>query len=289
MNGVPERPAAGHKGMFGMVAVVGGQDGVEDVMIGAPALAAEAALRSGCGRVLVVSPRSVLSHVLACCPSATGRPLPGDAAGAVATVQAVQASVQSVAAGPGLGRGEAARALVATLLERPGPPLVLDADALHVFADRCMPAAREGVVLTPHPGEFAALATAFGVPAAGDDREARESAAGALAAATRCIVVLKGHGTVVAGPGGRVWVCPLGGVELAVPGSGDVLTGVTAGVLAQQVAAGCLDAFAAACAAVTAHARAGASWRREHGDRGMLARELADRIPQAVGFTDGEV
>jgi len=269
-----------------MVAVVGGQDGADAVMVGAPALAAEAALRSGCGRVVIVSPHSILPQVLECCESATGCPLPGDPAAAVAAVREVQRPAQSIAVGPGLGRSEASRAVVASVLGSDGPPLVLDADALHLAAELGEPATRSGVVVTPHPGEFAVLAAAFGIARPGEDRASREVAAAALAGVMQCVVVLKGHGTVVADPDRGIWVCEQGGVELAVPGSGDVLTGVLAGVLAQQAAAGDVDVFWASRLAVAAHAAAGASWRREHGERGMLARELADRIPQAVGFTD---
>ncbi len=270
-----------------MVAVVGGQDEADAVMIGAPALAAEAALRSGCGRVVIVSPRSILAQVLACCPSATGRPLPAAPARAVDGVLDTQKAAQSVAVGPGLGQGEVARAVVMAVFGRAGPPLVLDADALHIVADLGQRANRSGVVLTPHPGEFAVLASAYGITPPGEDRLSRETAATALAGAVQSVIVLKGHGTVVAAPDGRTWACESGGVELAVPGSGDVLTGVLAGLLAQQQAAGCVDPFVAARLAVSAHAAAGAAWRAEHGDRGMLARELAARIPQAVGFADG--
>jgi NAD(P)H-hydrate epimerase len=238
---------------------------------------------------MIASPRSIMGDVLGNCLSATGRPLPQDGQGELAltettsVVASLDAEAQAMAVGPGLGQSPAAAAAVTSLLERNGPPLVLDADAIHIVAAASLSGgwtrewARQ-VVLTPHPGEFKALATAMGVAVPNSEDASRRTAAAAMSSHVNAVIVLKGHRTVVAA-GSDVWTCDEGGVELAIPGSGDVLTGVLAGILAQLAASeAAVDAAAAARLAVTLHARAGASWRRERGTRGVLAEELADRV-----------
>lgn len=282
---LPQRPEDGHKGTFGCVGIVGGQDTADSAMVGAPALAARAALRVGCGRVMIASPRSIMQEVLGACLSATGCPLPQDAcgaldsSGAVSVVAALDGQAQAVAVGPGLGRSPAASAVVSSLIGRAGCPLIIDADAIHIVAalgvDGRWP---RPVVLTPHPGEFRVLAEAFALPTPTGEDCSRREAAIAMATHLNAVVVLKGHGTVVAFAD-EAWTSEAGGVELAIPGSGDVLTGVLAGILAQRAQEGePVDVNAAARLAVTTHARAGDSWRREHGSRGLLAKELADRV-----------
>ena len=287
MMEIPERPADGHKGTFGTVGIVGGQDTMGLTMVGAPALAARAALRIGCGRVMIASPRSVMPAVLGACLSATGVSLPQDESGelakaAVEHVATLDGLVQAIAVGPGLGRGAASARLVSHLFTTSGPPLVLDADALHCLATLNLSSPpNRSVIVTPHLGEFAVLARALGLPVPNAEVASRQGAACMLAERLGVVVVLKGHGTVVADGSGE-WTCDEGGVELAVPGSGDVLTGVLAGLLAQSAASGGrVDVTAASQLAVTLHARAGARWRDEHGTRGLLAEEL----PNLVGFS----
>lgn len=283
-----DRPADGHKGTFGVVGIVGGQDSKHTTMVGAPALAARAALRVGCGRVMIASPHSVLPAVLGACLSATGYPLPQDEHGelterAVENVARLDAMAQAIAVGPGFGRSAAAICIVSHLFTTPGPPLVLDADAIHCLAtiDLSTPPKRP-VVVTPHPGEFAVLARAVGVSVPNAGAASRRDAAIALAVRLGVAVVLKGHGTVVAA-GGMAWVSDEGGVELAVPGSGDVLTGVLASVIAQHAASGGeVDLAAASQLAVTLHACGGARWRQEHGTRGLLAEELVDLVGVSI-------
>jgi NAD(P)H-hydrate epimerase len=285
MTDLPPRPEDAHKGTFGAVGIVGGQDTGDATMVGAPALAARAALRIGCGRVMIASPQSIMAEVLGGCLSATGRALPQDDRGeldspaAVEVVGSLDGAVQAMAVGPGLGQSPGAAAVVYSLLSTAGPPLVLDADAIHILAEHGAsdPWARQ-VVLTPHPGEFKALATAMGLPSPDNEDGSRREAALAMSAHLDAVVVLKGHGTVVAFAG-EAWTAGEGGVELAIPGSGDVLTGVLAGILAQLAQSGEEAAIApAARLAVTAHARAGERWRSGHGTRGLLAEELADLV-----------
>jgi NAD(P)H-hydrate epimerase len=129
--------------------------------------------------------------------------------------------------------------------------------------------------MTPHPGEFKRLATALGIARSGTDPDQRPNAAGELARAHKAIVVLKGHRTIVS-DGERVYVNTTGNPALAAAGSGDVLTGLIAALIAQKV-----EPFDAAVLGVYLHGLAADLWAAEHGKSGMLARELAERLPDA--------
>lgn len=280
---IPPRPADGHKGTFGTVLVIGGQCDRQTMMIGSPALTALGALRSGAGRVILSMPRPIMDQGLVLIPSATGCPLDVDAEGrldvssACESLDAVEADVQAVAVGPGLGRGVAAQGIVSHLLSRPGPPLVIDADGLNAIADApgMLEGRRRPCLLTPHPGEYARLADALDLPAAGADPASRIAAAAALALRVQGIVALKGPGTVVS-DGTRHWTCDAGSVVLAIPGSGDVLTGMVASLLGQFPQA---DAASAMAAATWLHGCAGQQWEQDQGSTGMLAFELAEELP----------
>lgn len=265
---LPPRPSDGHKGTFGTVVVIGGSA----TMVGAPALSATGALRAGCGLCRIAAPSAILAHCLTLEPSATGIALADDPA---ALAGALDAS-WVVAAGPGLGEGPGIGALVDALLAAP-QRLVLDADALNALARRAPPAARAAdLTLTPHPGEFRRLARAWGIDADPVAPHARADAAAALARLAHATVLLKGAGTVVS-DGARTRVLRHADPVLAVPGSGDVLTGLIAGLMAQG-----MTAFDAAVLAAHLHAEAGRRWRERHGTAGMLARELAALLPEAM-------
>ncbi|MDP9151910.1 MAG: NAD(P)H-hydrate dehydratase, partial [Myxococcota bacterium] len=177
--------------------------------------------------------------------------------------------------GPGLGLGDDARAVVEYLLATWHGPIVVDADALTMFARR--PGAlgvATAAILTPHPGELARL---LGITAAQVEAD-RFASARALVAATGAVVVLKGAHTIVAAPDLRVAVSPVSCPALATAGAGDVLGGVIAAMACT------LPPFDAACAGVLSHAWAGEAWSVAHGgaDRGMLASEIADRLPHVL-------
>jgi NAD(P)H-hydrate repair Nnr-like enzyme with NAD(P)H-hydrate dehydratase domain len=123
--------------------------------------------------------------------------------------------------------------MLAHLLSVAGPALVVDADGLRLAPLHQRRSSERPLIVTPHPGEFRVLATAYGIPDPSTDESSRRRAATALAHAINAIVVLKGHRTVVASTD-QVWTCQTGGVELAIPGSGDVLTGIIVSLLAQQ-------------------------------------------------------
>jgi NAD(P)H-hydrate epimerase len=285
---LPPRDPAGHKGTFGTVCVVGGHAG-EPTMLGSVVLASLGALRAGAALCIAAAPEPLVPAILAANPSCTGLPLPVDGAGhlvphAVAEAldrAAVRADVLAI--GPGLGTGFAEQQVVLRVASQDHRPVVIDADALNCLAltPRFDLDFRAEAVLTPHPGEFARLAAALGIDADPVDPVARPHAAERLAQRLGCVVVLKGHGTVVS-DGTRTWTCAHGSDVLAVGGSGDVLTGVIAGLLAQH--ARVLGLFDCARLGVQAHALAGEAWARDAGDTaGMLAAELAARIPAALG------
>jgi hydroxyethylthiazole kinase-like uncharacterized protein yjeF len=260
---LPRRPRSANKGDFGRVLIVGSGSG----MPGATRLAGEACLRSGAGLTTVaVAPENVASI-------AAGRPeliclaLTGEA---VLTEAIARADL--IAIGPGLGRSPWARAALAAVLAA-DKPLIVDADALNLLAETGAPA-RDDWILTPHPGEAARL---LGVTT-------REIQDDRLAALDRLIeryhgtIVLKGAGTLVGASGRTPGVCERGNPGMASAGTGDVLTGAIAGILAQ-----CRDPWAAARVGVLVHAMAGDAAARG-GERGVLASDLARELHHTVNL-----
>ncbi len=249
---LPRRREDGHKGAFGKLLIVGGSVG----FTGAPWLAARAAERSGCGLVYLGVPRSIWAAEAAKCAGAMPFPLPEEegmlSASAAAPALEKLRGCDVLALGPGLGQSEGVRAVVHGLLREAEQPVVLDADGLNALA-RDMGAldARRGrvTILTPHDGEFARL---LGLPPEELSRLDRAETARLFAEGHGCVLVRKGHRTLVALPDGRLLENTCGGSALAKGGSGDVLTGLIASLLAQGAEAG----QAAACA-VWLHARAG--------------------------------
>ena len=245
---LPSRRADGHKGTFGKLLVVGGAVGYS----GAPYLTAEAAVRSGCGLVSLGVPESLWPVEAAKCAGAMPFPLP-EKEGRLSR-RALPALLERLegcdvlALGPGLSRGEAVGGLARSLLDRARQPVVLDADGINALENHIdtLDGRRDRVsVLTPHDGEFA---RAGGDLTHGD----RVRAAREFAAAHGCVLVLKGHRTLTATPAGNVLVNTTGNSGLAKGGSGDVLTGLIASLLAQGA-----PAAQAAALGVWMHGRAG--------------------------------
>jgi ADP-dependent NAD(P)H-hydrate dehydratase / NAD(P)H-hydrate epimerase len=246
---LPPRSPDAHKWQSGAL-VVGGSAG----MTGAPLLVSHAAMRAGAGIVWCALPGADTAS-RASGGEVITKGLPADAAGrlargAVETLLADVGRFAAVAVGPGLGgAGDPdLQFVVRSVVAEARPPLVVDADGLNALAgDFTSLHARRTMgapaVLTPHAGEYQRL---MGAPVGGD----RLAAARALAERSGAVVLLKGPGTVVAGPDGQVALNPTGGAALATAGSGDVLTGIIAGFLARGV-----DAFRAAAAAAWVHGR----------------------------------
>ncbi|MDX1683547.1 MAG: NAD(P)H-hydrate dehydratase [Phycisphaeraceae bacterium] len=268
----PARPADSHKGTYGTVIVVGGCT----TMIGAPALAARAALRTGTGLVKVAVDPAIVAAVITIEPGATAVDLTGgDLSAALDTADPDGKAVLAV--GPGLGGADAATEKVKAALAG-DRPVVLDADGLNQLAGL----GREALsgsgprILTPHPGEYRRLAQALGLEGNATDPAGRPAAAAELARACEAVVVLKGHRTVIS-DGETTTLNETGNPALAVAGTGDVLTGCIAGLLAQG-----LEPLDAARLGVWAHGEAGDQWGAEHGPAGLRASELADRLPAAL-------
>lgn len=292
---LPPRPDDGHKGTFGTLVVVGGCCAGGVVMAGAPALAGRAALRAGAGLCRLLMPGPVLGLGLGILPSATGLDLPVDGEGAIVPHAAAEVLDRAVAGatalvvGPGLGSGPGIESVALRLLSHAEIPIVADADAINAMA-RIPDVFREircPLILTPHPGEFRRLAESMRLTLDPTSRATRPDAAAALAQRLGCVVVLKGAGTIVS-DGLRTWRCDRGHPCLATAGTGDVLAGLLAGLIAQH-----WDPLKArfgkspslydlARIAVDAHARAGERWAERHAPAGLLAQELADLLPEAL-------
>jgi NAD(P)H-hydrate epimerase len=273
---LPERPEAGHKGSFGHVLVAAGSEG----KTGAAALAATGAARVGAGLVTVACPAGLndilevkLTEAMTVpVPDTPGRAL---AAGAAEPLLALAAERDVVALGPGIGTADETAKCVAAVAEGVDKPLVIDADGLNVLAGQAalLRRRRAPTVLTPHPGEAARWLGG----SAGELNADRVGAARRLAADTGAVVLLKGAATVVADPDGRVVVNPTGGPALATGGTGDVLTGLVAGLLAQGV-----EPLEAAALAAFVHGVAAERLADDRGEAGALAGDLADAVPAAL-------
>lgn len=269
---LPPRRADGHKGTFGKVLVVGGAVGYT----GAPYLAASAAARTGCGLVSLGVPESIWPVEAAKCVSAMPFPLPerGGMLGirSLPPIQEKLFGCDVLALGPGLGRGEQTARLVWELLKTE-KPVVLDADGINALSGHMdVLDARRGrvTVLTPHDVEFARIG---GDLSHGD----RVKAARDFAVSHGCTLVLKGHRTVTALPEGNVLVNTTGGSGLAKGGSGDILTGVIASLLAQGA-----GPAQAAGAGVWLHGRAGDLAEQELTAYGVTAEDITGRLPAAI-------
>lgn len=268
---LPRRPRQSHKGDFGRVLILAGSEGYT----GAPVLAARAALRTGAGLVFLGVPREIYPIVAVKCDEAMPFPLPEDHRAILDRA----AGCDAVLIGPGLGRRPGTERLVLGLLEELNVPVVLDADGINALSGHIdvLDGRRAPTVLTPHEGEFARLA-GCSLPI-GD----RLSAARDFAAAHRCTVVLKGHGTVTAAPDGRVWVNSTGGPGMAKGGSGDVLAGMTAALWGQKLLRrGEDDLPRLAAAAVYYHGLAGDLCAGRFGEYAMLPGDMIEALPQVL-------
>lgn len=269
---LPKRPADSNKGLFGSVLIVAGGRG----MAGAAGLAGAACLRSGAGKVRIASPAEVQPTVASFEPSYMTHPLADDDGlidfpACRADLERLLAESTVLAFGPGLGRSKKLDALVRWVVEDVGIPTVIDADALNSLAEQIdlLDRARRPLILTPHPGEFARLTgrTIAEIQAA---REALS--VGFARRFPHVVLILKGAGSVVT-DGERLGVNATGNPGMAKGGSGDVLTGVVAALLAQK-----LDPFAAARLGAHAHGFAGDIAKDQNGELGMIPGDIVDAL-----------
>jgi ADP-dependent NAD(P)H-hydrate dehydratase / NAD(P)H-hydrate epimerase len=273
---LPRRAAGSTKFSSGAVMVAGGSRG----LTGAPSLASEAAARAGAGYVTALVPASLnvifevrLLEAMTVALDDEGGSLT-EAAAAVVLERGRRAD--ALVLGPGIGREDGAVAFARRVAAAVETPLVLDADGLNAHAERLeeLAARAAPTVVTPHAGELGRL---LGVESAAVGAR-RLAHARDAAGRAEAIVVLKGDDTIVADPGGAVAVSSGGSPALATAGTGDVLSGVVAALLAQG-----LEPFAAACAAVWIHAEAGRIAAREQGiPEGVIARDVIAALPEAI-------
>lgn len=273
---IPKRRATAHKGNFGTLTVVAGSNCYR----GAALLAVHAALRAGAGIVRLASTEAVCAAAVQSQPCCILLPLPqqeGGISGQSAPLVLAQKST-ALLVGCGLGNGAETAALVRQLLQGAPCPLLLDADALNVLAGHAaangqqdagflplLQSAGQPVVVTPHVGEMARLCGLS--PAGVQQNQARVAAD--FAARHHCTVVLKSYQTVVSAPGGELYMLQNSNPGLAKGGSGDVLAGIIASLMAQGLAPA-----TAAAAGVWLHGRAGQLAAGQMGQAGLSPAEL---------------
>ena len=268
---IPQRNADAHKGTFGHLLVLAGSVGKE----GAAVLTALGALRTGPGLVTVAIPQAAQLGVAAKLTEAMTLPLPNSdsKAGVLAVIRASAIQPDALALGPGLGTGDWVFGVVQDLLNQFDVPAVLDADALNVLAkyNRGQNIANlsqnrhAAMVLTPHPGEFARLLAC----SVADVQADRLGYAMKVAKDWHVWLVLKGAATVIAAPDGRVWINETGNSGMAAGGSGDLLTGIIAGLLTQK-----WPVESAVRIGVWLHGAAADAAAKEEGQVGLLASDL---------------
>ncbi|MBV8865222.1 MAG: NAD(P)H-hydrate dehydratase [Acidobacteriaceae bacterium] len=269
-----KRPRDSNKGMYGHVLVVGGSFGKS----GAPAMAGLGSYRSGAGLVTIALPKSALTTVAAVRPELMTEPLEETASGRVRFSETpklldLAKKMTVLAIGPGLGTEDETVRLVKALYEQAEIPAVVDADALNALAGS-LPHTYKIRILTPHPGEMSRL-TGKSVKEVQADRL---GSAQQLAKGSGATVVLKGDRTIIAFPDGETWVNPTGSPAMATGGTGDVLTGMVAGLVGQHTE----DWKRAVVAAVWLHGRSGELGGKRWGEEAMLATDLLDFLPEAM-------
>ena len=266
---LPPRSSHGHKGLFGKVLIVGGSES----MVGAPAFAALAALRTGCGLVYIASSEAVLPFVLSVAPEAVGIPIGRSMQRYLAAIKACDALV----IGPGLGQSSLATKLLQAALKA-GAPLLIDADGLNLIAAGAAKLERPplSTVLTPHPGEMSRLTKLFGAGEVPEDDHGRLQIAVAAARHFNQVILLKGEKTIIT-DGHRYAISATGDSTLAKAGSGDILSGMIATLLGQK-----MSAFDAAWLGAHYHGKAGKLAGQTYGMRSALARNIIDALPQAL-------
>ena len=264
-----------NKGKYGHVLIVAGSRGKS----GAAAMAGLAALRAGAGLVTVACPASALDSVAAHAPEIMTEPLPETAGGvlskaALDRIRQLADKLTLVAIGPGIGTEEETQEVVHRLFEDLEKPMVIDADALNCLSKTKFRSSASLRVLTPHPGEMSRLADTT-IPEIQSDRIAH---ACAYATGRKVTLVLKGEGTLIAFPDGRVWINPTGSPAMATGGTGDILTGMTAGLLAQFPG----DPDKAIAGAVYLHGLAGEIAARHLMEQPVIATDLLRYLGEGI-------
>lgn len=279
------RPRDANKGSFGHVLVVGGSLG----KAGAAAMAGMSALRMGAGLSTVATPKSVLPTVAGFHPEVMTEPCDETDAGTISLRALEYAHMDNLvkgktvlAIGPGISRHAETAEFVRTVVQKYSMAIVLDADGLNAFegvAEK-MNGKGRALVITPHPGEMARL-TGLSVPQVQRDRI---GIARSFAREHQLIVVLKGHRTLIAQTDGEVWVNTTGNPGMATGGTGDILTGMVAGMMAQHPS----QILEAVASAVYLHGLAGDVACESLGEQSLVATDLIKALPEAFRRTREE-
>lgn len=266
-----------HKNQFGHLLILAGSGR----MLGAAALCGLSAMRTGAGLVTIGVPKSLnktlqakISNVIMTLP------LPETSAGAIAAgaylnIKGIFSKYQAVAIGPGMGQETGTQKFVLNVIRECPLPVVVDADALNILSSHLevLDHAQGPRILTPHPGEMQRLT---GIARLVIEKD-RQSVARDFARKYRCILLLKGHRTCVASPVGKIYINKTGNSGMATAGSGDVLTGMIAALLAQGV-----GPFESAKIGCYLHGLAGDSAAREHGKIALIATDIIGSIPHVI-------
>jgi NAD(P)H-hydrate epimerase len=273
---IQPRPADSNKGRYGHVLVVGGSVG----KAGSVAMAGMSALRSGAGLATVATAKSALSTVAGFYPELMTEALPETDAGTIATsaglrIEELLKGMTVLAIGPGISRDPHTATLVRSLVANHTIPMVVDADGLNAFEGRTaeLNGKDRTLVITPHPGEMARL---VGCSTA-DVQKDRLGVARKFAREHELLVVLKGHRTLVVQPDGEAWANATGNPGMSTGGTGDILTGMVAAMLAQNPKSPLL----AILAAVHLHGLAGDVMLESVGEHSMVATDLLRGLPEA--------
>lgn len=267
-----KRSSDSHKGSYGKVLVIAGSRG----MSGAAVLCGSAALRSGAGLVTVAVPEAIQDIVAAGNHCYTTRGFSWDSGGVLNDLRVLTDDIDIAAIGPGLGNHAEVGHTLANLLVQLECPVVLDADALNALSSMPRTILKQRkfpTVMTPHPGEFAKLCGKT-IPEVMRDRE---QLCADLARERDCVIVLKGHHTLVC-DGNRMYRNASGNPGMGTGGSGDVLTGIIAALIGQR-----LPAFDAAVLGVWLHGRAGDHAADDLTQPCLIASDLIDYLPEAFG------
>jgi NAD(P)H-hydrate epimerase len=270
------RDPAGNKGLYGHALVLAGSRG----KTGAAAMSGMAALHAGAGLVTVASSSSAIPVIAGYAPELMTAPLDEAPDGSVSTdalndLQDLLRTRTLLAMGPGLGTAAGTATVVWHLFANLEKPVVADADALNILAAGAWPDANGNLrVITPHPGEMARLTGST----VAEVQASRVECARKFAMLRNVILVLKGERTLVAFPDGDVWVNPTGSPAMATGGTGDVLTGIVAGMLAQFPK----QPREAVAAAVWLHGRAGEIGAAQTGEQAFVATDLLRWLPEAM-------
>ncbi|MBU0629869.1 MAG: NAD(P)H-hydrate dehydratase [Candidatus Margulisbacteria bacterium] len=263
-----KRPLTSHKGDFGRLFILAGSTG----MLGAALLCSRAAMRTGTGLVYLGVPSRSMDQVNCATPEVITAGIDR-----VSDYERLPYEFSSIAIGPGLGgRRHIAEGILSYLSKkRFASPVIIDADALAIFNGRPEkpPLLDLNLILTPHPGEMSRLC---GLSVEEIQRHRLEVASG-FAHKYNCVLVLKGHRTIVADPNGKTYENKTGNPGMATAGTGDVLTGVIGALAARG-----LSAWSAATLGVRVHGAAGDLALKDKGENGLIATDVIEQLPYAI-------